>query len=203
MHPSLRALVAGVVVLLAGCASGGGRYGSLTEPGFSVREGQAWAWRPTDRAMPGPADPRVDNDIVRNAIERGIRAAMASRGLVEATDPGEADLLVAYRVGLRRRVEQREEIAPPRPIPRQRVVCGPRGCVPVLDLWGWHGPPVTTTRTIEYLEGGVMLDVFDARSGRLGWRGTLEDRVQKDGLPPQATIDTAMRKLVAGMPGTP
>jgi Domain of unknown function (DUF4136) len=192
-------LVWGLALLLSACASSGGRVSSMQEPGIDVRSGQSWTWQ----AMPhnGPGDPRVDNDIVLGALRRGIATALAERGLTEAVPGAAADWRVAFRVGLRDRTETREQIVSPPP--RQRVVCGPRGCLPVLDSWGWYGQPVTTTRTIEYVEGGVMLDVFDARTDRLVWRGTIEDRLEREGLPPQVKIDNAMRKLLASLPVTP
>lgn len=198
MKPSVIAGVAALLLALTGCASSGGRVSTMVEPGFEARPGQTWAWQPVaPSARPG-ADPRVDNDIVRGALERAIRTAMASRGFMEARDPARADLLLAFRVGLTRRTEQRQTPEPA--MVRQRVVCGARGCVPVLDTWGWFGPPTPSVRTVEYLEGGVMLDVVDAASGRLGWRGTIEDRIHRDGLPPQDRIDAAMVTLLAKLP---
>lgn len=194
MKRSLLALVSTALLVLSACTSGGGRYSTLAEPGFSARPGQSWAWQPM-RPLPGQiSDPRVDNDIVRGALERAIRSAMSARGFVETDDAAAADLLLAYRVGLTRRTEQRETPAPP--VLRQRVVCGARGCIPVLDTWAWYGAPVPSVRTVDYLEGGVMLDVFDAKTGRLGWRGTVDDRVQRDGMPPQAKVDEAIARLL-------
>lgn len=173
----------------------------LVEPGFSARQGQSWSWQPLAAPPPEAVDPRVDNDIVRGAIERAVRAAMSARGFIEVADPQRAELLLSFRVGLTRRTELRETLAPS-PV-RQRVVCGPRGCIPVLDVWAWHGPPALSVRSVEYLEGGLMLDVLDAASGRLGWRGTIEERVQRGGMPPQTEIDAAVLRLIERIPLAP
>jgi hypothetical protein len=184
---------------VAGCASGGGRVSTLAGPDFSLAQGQRWAWQsPLAAGREAPTDPRVDNDIVRGALEHAVAGAMAGRGFERAQNPADAGYLIAIRVGLRTRSETREVPSPW--IPRQRVVCGPRGCIPVLDVWGLHGPPPPATRTVEYLEGGVMLDIIDAGSGQLVWRGTIEDRVQPGRMPPQATIDAAIRGLVERIP---
>lgn len=198
MPRGIRNCVVCVVMLLTACASNGGHQSVLVDPDFTARPGHTWAWQPADPKGRDNLDARIDNDIVMRSLERAIRAALNGRGLYEAIDQNNADLHVAFRIGLTKRTELREG---PEPVMvRQRVVCGPRGCIPVLSNWGWYGPPTPAPRPVEYFEGGLMVDIMDANSGRLVWRGTIKDRVQIDGMPPQSKVDQAVFRLIDRVP---
>lgn len=189
------ALAAG---LLAACATGGPRVSTLVEPDFAPRAGATYAWQPVQRTRPEELDPRVDNDIVRGRIERGLERAFEARGWRRADAVG-ADYLLSFRVGVRDARETRTETREPNPFPATRIVCGVRGCVPI-SVWGWYGPPVTTTRTIEYVEGGVMVDLVERATGRLVWRSTIADRLVRPRMPSQEETDAAMARAVEGLP---
>jgi hypothetical protein len=203
MEPKPRSLRrAGVLLaaaMLAACASAPPRITHIVEPGFAPPVGATFAWQPVARERAEELDPRVDNDIVRGLLQRAIERALLDKGYRAEPDPARADLLVSFRVGVRDRREERQEVRSAPAMPSTRIVCGARGCVP-LTVWGWYGPPTVSTRTIEYTEGGVMVDLVDRASGRLGWRGTVSDRLHGGGLPDQATVDDAMRAALATLP---
>ncbi|MFN7552523.1 MAG: DUF4136 domain-containing protein [Pseudomonadota bacterium] len=197
-RPFQIATLTALALLLVACASTGPTVSSIAEPDFAPRAGATYAWQPVQRTRPEEIDPRVDNDIVRGRIERGLHRAFDAKGWRSADAAG-ADYLLSFRVGVRDRSETRTELRDPNPFPDTRIVCGRRGCMPI-SVWGWYGPPVATTRTIEYVEGGVMIDLVERATGRLVWRSTIADRLVRPRMPSQEETDAAMARAVADLP---
>jgi hypothetical protein len=59
------------------------------------------------------------------------------------------------------------------------------------------GPVSTTTRVNEYTVGTLIVDVWDAASKELVWRGVVSDTVPDDIQKAEKLIDKALTKLVA------
>lgn len=167
---------------------------------IAVRKGMTWAWRPAGpppassrpvtsrdtlnrRQNHGPnAGPGYDsvppyqrnsyweNDIVRNRIARAFEQELNRRGLVQVSDPGEADFLVDYQFAVKPR---RERVATP--VYPAGLVCGYYGC------WnGFYGPPGYYLHTIQYREGTIVFDLVDHRINRLAYRAVRENVVHRD-----------------------
>ena len=83
-----------------------------------------------------------------------------------------------------------------------RVACGRRGCIGGYG-WGAYGAPIDTDiQAVDYTEGTLMLDLVDAGSGKLAWRGTSQKRVDtKDA--DQAQLNAILLDLTKDMPGLP
>jgi Domain of unknown function (DUF4136) len=154
-----------------------------------IRQGMTWAWRPSgspppssrsyrdtsDRPTAGHApayqrNANWENDIVRNRIARAFEQALNSRGLVQVSDPNNADFLVDYQFAVQQR---REPVATPLYAPG--LVCGYYGC------WnGFYGPPGVYVHTVQYREGTIVFDLFDHHLNRLAYRGIRENVVHRD-----------------------
>lgn len=155
-----------------------------------VRKGMTWAWRPS--GPPSPAANRAyrnspdrppagyaptyqrnsnwENDIVHNRIARAFEQALNARGLVQVSDPNDADFLVDYQFAVQQR---RERVATPLYSPG--LVCGYYGC------WnGFYGPPGVYVHTVQYHEGTIVFDLFDHHLNRLAYRGIRENVVHRD-----------------------
>ncbi|HEY9234196.1 MULTISPECIES: DUF4136 domain-containing protein [Phenylobacterium] len=190
-HLSL-ALVFGALVVLAACAGPAGRVSVLQSDTVGIRPGSTFAWKPD--ATPGQGDPRVDNDIIRGRVENAIVSALTARGYRQA-DPSTADLLVSYHIGLRDRTDTQVATTGGRP----PVVCGVRGCFHGFG-WGMYGPPMDIdVRTINYVEGTMMLDLTDRQTGKLAWRSTSQRRVDQ-GDAAQATVNAIVADMVRSLP---
>jgi hypothetical protein len=162
-----------------------------------VRKGMTWAWRP---AGPPPASSRLvtsrdafnrrppaygpnsdnvptyqrnpywENDIVRNRIARAFEQELNRRGLVQVSNPGDADFLVDYQFAVQPR---RERVATP--VYPAGLVCGYYGC------WnGFYGPPGYYVHTIQYREGTIVFDLVDHHINRLAYRAVRENVVHRD-----------------------
>jgi len=185
----LAATIAACLPLL-GCESPGGQVSVLT--GNTPLAGSTYAWAPG--AQPGSGDPRVDNDIIRERIRTAIDTNLAAKGYSQV-DPAKAKLLVSYHVGLQNKTDySATSMGGPR-----GVACGIRGCIGGYG-WGMYGAPVDVdVRSINYVEGAVILDLTDAASGKLAWRATSQKRIdEKDGT--QDGLNAIVADMVKSLP---
>lgn len=69
--------------------------------------------------------------------------------------------------------------------------------------WGWHrwgGPGVVTTEVETYTAGTLVVDMFDARTKQLVWRGYAEASVSKNPAKNAQKLDKAVDKLFDNFP---
>ena len=193
MSAHVRAALAAVAILalplLSGCATGGNVTVLSEAPAKGLGTTYAWAKSSTT------ADPRVDNDIVRDRMERAIETAMAAKGFRKA-DPASADILLAYHVGIRDGSETRVDQTPSMMAPP--VMCGRFGCSTAYN-WGYYGPPEVSVREIRYTEGSLMVDVHDRLADKLVWRSVYDQRLTGKGAD-QAMFDKAAADALKSLP---
>src|SRR5262245_60232086 len=164
---------------------------------IAVRKGMTWAWRP---AGPSPASVRPiasrdalnrrpsnygpnydnvppyqrnsywENDIVRNRIARAFEQELNRRGLVQVSDPADADFLVAFQFAVEPR---RERVATP--VYPAGLVCGYYGCSN-----GFYGPPGYYVHAVQYREGTIVFDLLEHHINRLAYRAVRENVVHRD-----------------------
>jgi len=123
-----------------------------------------------------PVGPFLDGRI-RAALDRELPL----RGLVKA-EGADSDLLVGYYLVLRDRVDW--------------------GFVSTYWGWGWVGvSPVPYS----YTEGSLIVDLVDAKSRRLVWRGWATDALDPLGDPirAQKRVDVAIAKILEKCPTAP
>jgi len=177
---------------LAGCETPAGKVSVLSGDTSALVAGSTYGWAPV--ADPGGGDPRIDNDIVHDRIRVAVDTALAAKGYRQVA-PSQARLLVAYHIGLQNRTDYSVETMGGGP--RGGVACGRRGCVGGYG-WGLYGAPVDVdVRADNYVEGALMLDLVDARTGKLAWRVTSQKRVD-----PKDTDQVAVNAVLADMTKT-
>lgn len=195
-----RPLLLGLTLLLAGC----GPHILVEQDKTAGLPGNGhYAWDKGTDSIPGENNARIHNDIIHGKIQRAIDTGLQKRGYTPAA-ANQADWLVHYHVGLEKQTQQvREPVFPP----RSHVVCRPRGGCDTYYTWGYYGPPDVVTRTITYHEGTLLLDIHDAKTNKLVWRGSLSDDVNvgkpldEEGL--QKAIDKLLLKLPTSGAPTP
>jgi hypothetical protein len=177
------------------------------DPSVSIHRGMTWAWRP---AGPQPASDRRmasrdviapnrehrqntdwEKDIVRNRIARAIEQNLNEKGLVQVSNPVNADFLVDFQFGVQRR---RERVATP--VYPAGLVCGYYGC------WnGFYGPPGVMVRTVQYREGTIVLDVVEYSRNRLAYRAVRENVVTRSSFKEDQVYEGA-KHLLKGLKTT-
>jgi hypothetical protein len=187
----MRTFVLFVAVLIASCAGSGGRV-SVLQGDTAIAPGAPVAWAPLAQNELKNGDPRIDNDIIRRRIRTGVEQALAARGHRFVQDPNDAKYLVSYHIGLQDRQNLRiDTMGPPR-----SVACGWRGCVSGFG-WGMYGAP-RDVRTINYVEGTLMLDLTARSSGELAWRATSQRRLDQ-GDDSQERIDATLLDMTRSL----
>ena len=127
---------------------------SHVQGGLDVAQYRTYDWGPADALPTG--DPRLDKDpFFQDQLEGAVEKQLATRGLERAT-ADKADLLIHYHANIDRRIDvNRTE--------HQYGYCQDAGC----RSW-----------VVEYQAGTLVLDIVDARTNRLIWRGWAQDSLE-------------------------
>jgi hypothetical protein len=153
MHLSLGlgrlAAVAASVLTLTGCASM--NVSSYLERGIDVGQYRTFGWGPAETLSTG--DPRLDTDqFFDERVRRDVERELAARGF-EKTMSGPADLLVHYHAGITQQIDARN-----------------------ID----HGDGYRDDddrQPYVYEAGTLLIDLVDARTKKLVWRGWAEGSI--------------------------
>jgi hypothetical protein len=152
---------------------------SHIEQGLDMSPYRTFDWGPADALPTG--DPRLDknpyfNDHVQGAVEKGL----ASRGF-ELAATGSPDLLIHYHANISERID-----------------------VTHLDgAYGYCSQAVCPEDVVRYETGTLVLDIVDARTNRLLWRGWAQNRVEAMLDDPDLlakTIDRAVARMLLRLP---
>ena len=197
------AAAAAAMLGLAGCGPvDHSRVTVISEP--MAFTGHTFAWQHVDAPPANSvfgAQAIVDNPIFRQQVEQAVNQAMVAKGY-QLVRPEQAELLLGYHVGVQRQTRT-ETVQNPQSMgmqPMGPMVCGRYGCGPAFGWgWGWYGPPTTSTRQVSYTEGGLMLDISDAKTSQLVWRALYKNRVTANSAT-QANLDAVALQLTASLP---
>jgi hypothetical protein len=139
------------VLALAGCATM--NVSSHVERGVNFAQFTTYDWTAADALPVG--DPRLDNNpFFRDYLQGAIEKQLAAKGYRRVTG-SDADLLLHYHATVNQRMEINE-------VDRQAGYCY-EDCRPQI---------------IEYEQGTLVVDVVDARTKKVIWRGWAQDSVQ-------------------------
>jgi Domain of unknown function (DUF4136) len=174
--------------LLAGCDE----YVHITrDPDARIARHGTWAWRRGPEESARHDSRRVisrddiyhretmtrendaDSDILRGKVKSAIERNLAEKGLKEADDPQDADILVDFHIAVRRRNTTVERVYPGA---YPGLMCGPFGC---YGGWGW-GPTAVSYENIRFREGTIVIDVVQTPSDHVIYRAVGEKPVQRD-----------------------
>lgn len=173
------ASVAFGAVLAAGCATI--NVGSYIARDLDFARYQTYDWAPADALPTG--DPRLDNnDFFIDQFQGAVEKQLAMKGFARAAEGQAADLLIHYHTSVSWRAE-----------------------IDALDRslgYGAAGEYMPAVKAFE--EGTLVLDVIDARTKRMVWRGWAEDRFEgafdtQEGM--ERTVERAVRELMKRFPG--
>jgi len=170
-------LAAIVATAVTGCATM--NVSSHVERGLDITKYHTYDWGPADALPTG--DPRLDKDpFVKDHVEGAVEKSMAATGLERVTT-GPPDLRIHYHANISERIDIDR-------VDRDRGYCTGEGCT----------PPV-----VSYEAGTLVIDVIDARTNKLIWRGWAQNTV-KGMLENQDTmarrIDDAVTRMFARFP---
>ncbi len=126
-------------------------------------------------------DPLANNAIWANNVKDAIRRNLAEHGIVEATS-GNPDFFVAFYVGLADRYDM-QYLDYGMPVFHRGFRTG---------WWGW--PRGYDAWAVPYTQSTVIIDVIDAHSNQLVWRGHDVDTLNTDH--PDKTLSKAVDNVI-------
>jgi hypothetical protein len=140
---------------------------------------RSFGWGPADALPTG--DPRLDdNPFFHDHVQGAVEKTLAGRGLA-FPDSGTPDLLLHYHASIAQRMDVNR-------IDRQYGYCYDDDCA---------------VRTFRFEAGTLVLDVVDARTNQVVWRGWAQHRIGDmldDPDEMAARIDEAVRRMLARLP---
>jgi hypothetical protein len=168
--------VTAVVAGFAGCAPI--RVNSYAERAVDFSNYRTYAWSPAAHGPTG--DPRLDdNRFFHERVRADVEKGLAGRGYEQATT-GEPDLIVHYHASVTQEIDVAVVDAP---------YCEMNDCRPYV-----------------YEAGTLLLDLVDARTTRLVWRGWAEGSIEgaiDDQRYLEERIDDAVTRILVQLPRRP
>ena len=146
-----------VVVVLNACA--GIPVSTDYDPNWQLPTTPAYAWMPHSMSK---VDPMIDNDLVAARIHRAVDEQLAAKGISATGSDADANLLVAYHIG----EEEKLDI---------NTFHSSFGYYPCWHCWGpGYDSDVWVS---QYTQGKLIIDLVDAKTKQLAWRGIASRRV--------------------------
>lgn len=171
---ALAGTLAGTLALL-GCASA--QVNTNYDPALSFAGFRTFAFMEAGSTAAGPSG--VSNPLVGREIEEAIRDALVSRGFTETSTP-------AFRVAYQAAVDEKLDVET------------------FTNYYGYRrrGVWIEETEVREYAEGTLILDIIDAATNDLAWRGTAHSEVSdlRDPERRRRTLETAVQQILDQFP---
>ncbi|MBB5019343.1 hypothetical protein HNQ59_002644 [Chitinivorax tropicus] len=183
--------IASLLATVTGCA---GTVDVVTDNEQSLVPGSKYAWgSPPPKPTITPDNADIDNDIIRDRLQRAIDIELERQGFQKGT-AADARYLVSYHIGV---ATKQRVVSEPR-FGGMMLRCGSRTCWSAYD-WGIWGPPYETTRTYDYREGSLIIDFRQRDGDKLVWRGiyknTIWDGVKLDERRVQDIVFDVLKRL--------
>jgi hypothetical protein len=155
--------------------------GSHMDRGRDFARYHTYDWGPADALPTG--DPRLDRDpVFKDRVQGAVERQLAARGY-RLTSDGSSDLLIHYHANISRRIDVNR-------VDRNYGYCTTGDC---------------PTGIVEYEAGTLVIDIMDARSGVLVWRGWAQNSVEDLLDDPDAmarVIERAVSEMMRRLPRT-
>jgi hypothetical protein len=172
-----------LILALTETACGGGtEFTSDWDPGADMTGYRTYAW--AQRTDAGRENARVYNAVTETRVKSAVNKALEARGYERVVAAANPDFMVAWHGAIEGKVAFTTV--------NRYYGYG----------WGWYGYGSSSTRAEGWDEGTLVLDIVDAASNQLVWRGTAAGELQRD-IPReerQARLDAGAERLLRTFP---
>lgn len=165
------------LALMVGCASGV-RVDNDYDPQADFTNFKLYAWYPAKQSVPPDA---YVSELVVERIERAVNDQLMLKGMQSVPAGKEQVQVRVYLV-----IEDKLDV---------QTWNASYGYHRYNDPWGWGMGTETTVR--QYKQGTLIVDMLNAQTGRLFWRGTAESRLRRDSTPQER--EARIREVVAAI----
>ncbi|QJX46318.1 DUF4136 domain-containing protein [Hymenobacter taeanensis] len=174
MKTSLYAVLLLLIGLLSSCSSG---VAVQQKPGVDFSQYRTYDWAKTDVKSADSQNPIYKSSLNDEAIQNAINSEMAKRGIRPVQGNATPDFYLTYHLYIEE--AERTVANPPAPGYAFPYAMSYRGRFLPINYGYWYTTPYYNTgyRTETFQEGTMILDVVDARTNNLVWRGSMADPV--------------------------
>lgn len=164
---------------------------------------KTYAWLSPDIKVGN--NPLYNSGLITNNVKHDVDVELAKKGL--SYNEQNPDVLVSFHTYTEQRKEQ---------VANAPMVTAPRAAAPVLMRfprgyyagwsympWGYANWPYqwnTGFRTINYTEGTLIVDVVDAHTNQLIWRGVAQGQVNRTASGIERELHTGVHKMFKKYP---
>lgn len=175
----LAALI-GAVLAATGCSSITVNQDFDTQADFAAYKMYTWLQQPTTAIGDAKAAQRT-NTLLDKRIRSAVDAQLASKGMTLVSE--NPDALVIYHTGIDQKVDVQDW----------------GYSYPHYPYGGWYGGQVDV---YEYNEGTLIIDIIDAKSDQLVWRGTATKVIDETATSEEreANLNEVLARLLAQYP---
>ena len=152
---------------------------SMHDPNANFSNLHTFAWIP--KKDTAPADPRVDNDVVKAKVHQSAEEVLYEKGYTLTTN-GQPDFLIAYHI----------------------TTADVPGDDNIPNYWGYF--PIYQGGVNFYMapveNGTLVIDVVDPKTKHLLWRGTGEKQLVENDSPMDRIkrLENGVRKVMEQFP---
>ncbi len=177
------ASIVGVFLMLSGCASISVNYDYDTAADFSQFKSYSWKSMDGDDASSGGSV--ANSGLLKSRVQRSVDRQMSARGIRKSENG--SDLHMMYHFGAKDKIQVSDwgyRYSP-------------------YYLHGGYGYGGRQIDVFQYTEGTLVIDIIDAKTNSLVWRGTgtgVIDTGQKTPEEIQVKIDDAVAEIMASFP---
>ncbi|MDR0181551.1 DUF4136 domain-containing protein [Lysobacter arvi] len=171
--------------------------------GATSLPGPTYAWVPMPARLQAELDQRAQDPAFRTRLQASLDKALQAKGYRRVDDVRNADLAIAYRVGVQNVEETSvtERMQQGGVVPESAVECGPYGCSQILSK-GAEGIPTFKVHTVETVEGGLQVEVIQPSDIRVLWRALYRGSMKaKDA--GRLDLDAVAKQTLASLPRAP
>ncbi len=160
--------------------------------------GSRYAWVDMPPQLAAEFDRRVQDPKLRQGLQAALDKALAAKGYRRTDDLRQADVAVAYRVGVRDSEETLVSDSGLASANEAGVECKAGGCSQIVTQ-GANGVPAVRLDTTAIVEGGLLVEVLQPDDIRVLWRALYRGSVRaRKG--PQVNLDNVATQTLAQLP---
>ncbi|MFC3816761.1 DUF4136 domain-containing protein [Lysobacter sp. GCM10012299] len=169
----------------------------VSKPATSL-PGTRYAWVAMPPQQAAEFDKRVQDPKLRQRVQAALDKALQAKGYRRIEDVRQADIAVAYRVGVRDTEETTVRDTGLASANETAVQCKAGGCSQIVTK-GDNGVPAVKLDTKMMVEGGLLVEVLQPADIRVLWRALYRGSVRaRKGA--SVNLDTVATQTLAQLP---
>ncbi len=131
--------------------------------------GPAYAWVPMPPRLAAESDARARDPALRARLQAALDKVMQAKGYRRVDDLKQADIAVAYRIGMRDLQQATVRENGLASAGEAAIACDGVSCSQIVTQ-GARGVPTIRIDAVDMVEGGLMIEVIRPNDIRVLWR---------------------------------